>query len=234
MKMRTRRGSIGPCSEEGKAALTDETMLSLWYGGLNKVYVRRFRSGGRWFFCPVQETNTSREFTRIWASDNPHLRVFAYYCKAVWGILGVASAALFLGNWYLVNYVQNFEHTFARDSFGVSFYVFMVVFILLGIPHLMLSLDVYSEWMPRCQALSRALHEGRNAHAAGFFEAMREAGKTLFSNLHKQWPWTKEAMKRENAVRLLGTPFYLGGVSAVVVSHLILGEAGGRRPDCPA
>ncbi len=160
MKMRTRRGSIGPCSEEGKAALTDETILSLWYGGVNKVYVRRFRSAGRWFFCPAQETNTSREFTRIWASDNPYLRVFVYYCKAVWGILGIASAALFLGNWYLVNYVQDFEHTFARDSFGVSFYVFMVVFILLGIPHLMLSLDVYSQWMPQCRALSRALREG--------------------------------------------------------------------------
>ena len=79
----------------------------------------------------------------------------------------------------MVNYVQDFEHTFARDSFGVSFYVFMVVFILLGIPHLMLSLDVYRQWMPRCQALSRALHEGRNVHAAGFFEAMREVGKTL-------------------------------------------------------
>jgi len=38
----------------------------------------------------------------------------------------------------------------------------MVVFILLGIPHLMLSLDVYSEWMPRCRALSRALREGRD------------------------------------------------------------------------
>ena len=202
MKMGTRRGSIGPCSEEARVALTDETMLSLWYGGLNKVYARRFRSGGRWFFCPVQETNTSREFIRIWASDNPYLRVCAYYCEAVWGILGVASAALFLGNWYLVNYVQDFEHTFAWDSFGVSFYVFIVVFILLGIPHLMLSLDVYSEWMPQCQALSRALREGRDPDLSDRAR-MEEMRRTILG-----WAWNSGYVRydREKGWRLNAPP----------------------------
>ena len=32
--------SLGPCSEEAEAALTDEVMLSLWYGGLNRIYVQ--------------------------------------------------------------------------------------------------------------------------------------------------------------------------------------------------
>lgn len=32
----------------------EEVRPSLWYGGLNEVYVRKFRGEGRWFFCPAQ------------------------------------------------------------------------------------------------------------------------------------------------------------------------------------
>lgn len=160
MRTGTRRGSLGSCDEEAKAALTEEVMLSLWYGGLNKVYVRKFRGEGRWFFCPAHNTSTPREFLRIWASDNPYLRVFAYYCKAVWGILAVASMALFLGNWSLGSFVDDLERASVADSLGPFFYVSIVLVVLLGIPLLMLSLEIYGEWMPQCRALSRALREG--------------------------------------------------------------------------
>ena len=36
MEMFSEVKSLGPCSEEAEAVLTDEVMLSLWYGGLNR------------------------------------------------------------------------------------------------------------------------------------------------------------------------------------------------------
>ena len=45
--------SLGPCSEEAEAALTNEAMLSLWYGGLNGIYARKCRAAGRWIGTPL-------------------------------------------------------------------------------------------------------------------------------------------------------------------------------------
>ena len=150
--------SLGPCSEEAEAALTDEVMLSLWYGGLNRIYVQKFRGEGRWIFCPA--SSTPKDFLRAWASDNPHMRAFAYYCKAVWPFLCAASGALFLGNWSTVNFMNDIKHRSVQDSLGPFLYVLIVVFIILGVPIFMLSCDVYGKWIKCYRALNCALEQG--------------------------------------------------------------------------
>ena len=84
--------SLGPCSEEAEAALTDEAMLSLWYGGLNGIYARKFRGAGRWIGTPLN--HTPPEYLRAWASDNLYLRTSAYYCKSMLGYFAVVVALM--------------------------------------------------------------------------------------------------------------------------------------------
>jgi len=70
--------SLGPCSEEAEAALTDEVMLSLWYGGLNRIYVQKFRGEGRWAFC----------------SDSTTPSVPATYCRLMFTASGCLDVRL--------------------------------------------------------------------------------------------------------------------------------------------
>ena len=81
--------SLGPCSEEAEAALTDEVMLSLWYSGLNRIYVQKFREEGRWIFEFIPDI--PKECFRAWIWDNLYMRASAYYYKAVFSLLATAS-----------------------------------------------------------------------------------------------------------------------------------------------
>ena len=107
-----KNASLGPCSEESKAELSEEIALSLWYGGLNGVYVRKFRGAGRWLGIPFG--HTPPEYLRAWASDNPHLRAFAYYSKSMLGCFALIVVLMLNTSKNVMIFVGFWDEDFSR------------------------------------------------------------------------------------------------------------------------
>ena len=100
-------------AKEAEAALTDEAMLFLWYGGLNGIYARKFRGAGRWIGTPLN--HTSPEYLRAWASDNPYLRTSTYYCKSMLGYFAVVVALML----NVSKNVMNVVRFWVRESYYI-------------------------------------------------------------------------------------------------------------------
>lgn len=152
--------SLGPCSEEAEAALTDEAMLSLWYGGLNGIYARKFRGAGRWLaqICG----HTPKEFLRSWASDNPYLRASAYYIKAVLSLLSmIVVILLFAGRDIMVFADFWDENVVGYDWIDLVFH-FVSYLAVMGPFFLYFFCFPGKKWRMHYRTLSRALEEGRD------------------------------------------------------------------------
>ena len=166
--------SLGPCSEEAEAALTDAVMLSLWYGGLNRIYVQKFRGEGQWLLgmSPL----IPGEYLRVWASDNPHLRAFAYYSKAVMGLWGTAVVMLLLVNIATAKISAYKNHGIPMVFFGLNF-------IYLMFYPLMLSFHSFTEWIRHYRILTTALKEGSDPDLSDRVR-MGEMRRTILG-----WAW---------------------------------------------
>ena len=153
--------SLGPCGEEAKAALTDEAMLSLWYGGLNGIYARKFRGAGRRLAQIYGYTPT--EFLRAWASDNPHLRTIAYYFKSmVWCFAIVVLSILFIGRDAMI-FAGFWNEGFPRYVYDeIDRVVHTSAWLVVMLLPCFLAYGVCREWMKHYRILSRALKEGRD------------------------------------------------------------------------
>ena len=168
--------SLGPCSEEAEAALTDEVMLSLWYGGLNRIYVQKFREEGRWVFEFIPDI--PRECFRAWTWDNPHMRASAYYCKAVFSLLATASMGVIWGGSCVGGFLDRMEHTAMLENLGLLLRSILIPWGLIVIPFFVLSYKRgYRVWISHYRVLAKALKGGRDADLADRvrMEEMRRA-----------------------------------------------------------
>ena len=173
--------SLGPCSEEAEAALTDEAMLSLWYGGLNGIYARKFRGAGRWIGTPLN--HTPPEYLRAWASDNPYLRASAYYIKAVLSLLSIIVVILlFTGRDIMV-----FADFWDENVVGYDWIDLVVRFVsylaVMGPFFLYFFCFPGKEWRTHYRTLSRALSEGRDPDLCDRAR-MEEMRRTILG-----WAW---------------------------------------------
>ena len=173
--------NLGPCSEEAEAALTDEAMLSLWYGGLNGIYAWKFRGAGRWFTQIYGYTPT--EFLRAWASDNPYLRASAYYIKAVLSLLSIIVVILlFTGRDIMV-----FADFWDENVVGYDWIDLVVRFVsylaVMGPFFLYFFCFPGKEWITHYRTLSRALREGRDPDLCDRAR-MEEMRRTILG-----WAW---------------------------------------------
>ena len=156
--------SLGPCSEEAEAALTDEVMLSLWYGGLNRIYVQKFREEGRWVLFPAP--STLGDFLRAWASDAPHLRALAYYCRAMSKILvSIIISVLFWG-WLAADFLGSVDESSRLIHKPADFLFCVPTYLLLAFALFLMSRNTYREWMERYRTLTHALEAGRDPDLA--------------------------------------------------------------------
>ena len=188
--------SLGPCSEEAEAALTDEVMLSLWYGGLNGIYARKFRGAGRWIGTPLN--HTPPEYLRAWASDNPYLRTSAYYIKAVLGLLSIIVVILlFTGRDIMV-----FADFWDENVVGYDWIDLVVRFVsylaVMGPFFLYFFCFPGKEWRTHYRTLSRALSEGRDPDLCDRAR-MEEMRRTVLG-----WAWNSGYVRydREKGWRL--------------------------------
>ena len=188
--------SLGPCSEEAEAALTDEAMLSLWYGGLNGIYARKCRAAGRWIGTPLN--HTPPEYLRAWASDNPYLRTSAYYIKAVLGLLSIIVVILlFTGRDIMV-----FADFWDENVVGYDWIDLVVRFVsylaVMGPFFLYFFCFPGRKWRTHYRTLSRALSEGRDPDLCDRAR-MEEMRRTILG-----WAWNSGYVRydREKGWRL--------------------------------
>ena len=155
--------SLGPCSAEAEAALTDEVMLSLWYGGLNGIYARKYCGAGRWIGTPLN--HTPPEYLRAWASDNPHLRTSAYYNKSMLGCFAVIVALMLNTSKNVMIFVDFWDEDIpSRIPRIVYAWDVLTLFTLTSFVAVILPLiylySIHREWLGHYRALTRALREG--------------------------------------------------------------------------
>ena len=192
--------SLGPCSEEAEAALTDEAMLSLWYGGLNGIYARKCRAAGRWIGTPLN--HTPPEYLRAWASDNPYLRTSAYYCKSMLGYFAVVVALML----NVSKNVMNVVRFWVRESYNIpsrTYLWYHLVLFTLAFSAVMSLPFLYSwltsrKWITHYRTLSRALSEGRDPDLCDRAR-MGEMRRTILG-----WAWNSGYVRydREKGWRL--------------------------------
>ena len=192
--------SLGPCSEEAEAALTDEAMLSLWYGGLNGIYARKCRAAGRWIGTPLN--HTPPEYLRAWASDNPYLRTSAYYCKSMLGYFAVVVALML----NVSKNVMNVVRFWVRESYNIpsrTYLWYHLVLFTLAFSAVMSLPFIYSwltsrKWITHYRTLSRALSEGRDPDLCDRAR-MGEMRRTILG-----WAWNSGYVRydREKGWRL--------------------------------
>ncbi|WP_299300238.1 hypothetical protein [uncultured Fretibacterium sp.] len=192
--------SLGPCSEEAEAALTDEAMLSLWYGGLNGIYARKCRAAGRWIGTPLN--HTPPEYLRAWASDNPYLRTSAYYCKSMLGYFAVVVALML----NVSKNVMNVVRFWVRESYNIpsrTYLWYHLVLFTLAFSAVMSLPFIYSwltsrKWITHYRTLSRALKEGRDPDLCDRAR-MEEMRRTILG-----WAWNSGYVRydREKGWRL--------------------------------
>ena len=188
--------SLGPCSEEAEAALTDEAMLSLWYGGLNGIYARKFRGAGRWLaqICG----HTPKEFLRSWASDNPYLRASAYYIKAVLSLLSIIVVILLFAGRDIMVFADFWdENVVGYDWIDLVFH-FVSYLAVMGPFFLYCFCFPGRKWRTHYRTLSRALSEGRDPDLCDRAR-MEEMRRTILG-----WAWNSSYVRydREKGWRL--------------------------------
>ncbi len=163
--------SLGPCSEEAEAALRDEEMLALWYGGLNVKYLEKEKESYRTErYSPLSGRAGEINFLRTiaWAWDNPSLRVAAYYFKGQ-GALFLVSFLMLLAVAHLYGTVASFRgstYELARNAASFSFswldVWFDVMMVLFCVVFFFFANAIRREWMPHCRELILALKEGQD------------------------------------------------------------------------
>ena len=145
---------------DDEEVLSDEEMLSLWYGGLNGVYARKFRGAGRWL---VQlHGHTPAKFLRAWASDNPYLRASAYYIKAVLSLLSIIVVILLFTGRDIMVFADFWDENVVGYDW-IDLVVHFVSYLAVMIPFFLYFFYFPGkEWRTHYRTLSRALSEGRD------------------------------------------------------------------------
>ena len=192
--------SLGPCSEEAEAALTDEAMLSLWYGGLNGIYARKCRAAGRWIGTPLN--HTPPEYLRAWASDNPYLRASSYYCKSMLGCFAIIVILMLNTSKNVMIFVEFWDEHIPRIPRVVYGWDVLTLFTLASfaaviIPFIYLCF-IFRKWITHYRTLSRALREGRDPDLCDRAR-MEEIRRTILG-----WAWNSGYVRydREKGWRL--------------------------------
>ena len=188
--------SLGPCSEEAEAALTDEVMLSLWYGGLNGIYARKFRGAGRWFTQIYGDTPP--EYLRAWASDNPYLRTSAYYIKAVLGLLSIIVVILLVTGRDIMVFADFWDENVVGYDW-IDLVVRFVSYLAVMVPFFLYFFCFPGrKWITHYRTLSRALKEGIDPDLSDRAR-MEEMRRTILG-----WAWNSGYVRydREKGWRL--------------------------------
>ena len=192
--------SLGPCSEEAEAALTDEVMLSLWYGGLNGIYARKFRGAARWMKTPLSRTPPG--YLRAWASDNPYLRASSYYCKSMLGCFAIIVILMLNTSKNVMIFVEFWDEHIPRIPRVVYGWDVLTLFTLASfaaviIPFIYLCF-IFRKWITHYRTLSRALSEGWDPDLCDRAR-MEEMRRTILG-----WAWNSGYVRydREKGWRL--------------------------------
>jgi len=148
---------------DDEEVLENEEMLSLWYGGLNAIYVQ---ARSRW------GVDYSFSRTRAWLWDVPELRAAAYYFKAQFAAFLLATLLLWLATggisgvtefktFYLPYNYKTLSAEYAlRNMPGLWVRIPIALFICTVF--LPFAWSLRREWMARYWELVRALKDGRN------------------------------------------------------------------------
>ena len=142
---------------DDEEVLGDEEMLSLWYGGLNAIYVQ---ARSRW------GVDYSFSRTNAWLWDSPELRAVAYYFKAQGAflvllvvLLGTATGAISVVIDVIVTFYQPYPYKHAAAP-NLPARILMMLFT--GTVFLPFACSIRREWMVRYRELIRALKDGRD------------------------------------------------------------------------
>ncbi len=148
---------------DDEEVLSNEEMLSLWYGGLNAIYAR---ARSRW------GVDYSFSRTRAWFWDDPELRAAGYYFKAQFAAFLLATLLLLMAAGrisgtrelkmiYLPgNYKILSDEYVLRNMPGLWVRIPMALFTC--VVFLPFAWAIRREWMARYRELVRALREGRD------------------------------------------------------------------------
>ena len=147
---------------DDEEVLSDEEMLSLWYGGLNEIYAQ---ARSRW------GVNYSFFRTRAWFWDVPELRAAAYYFKAQLAVFllvtlllllamgGIPGVTEYIKIIYLPYRYLPLEYTL-KNMPGLWVRIPIVLFICAVF--LPFAWSIRREWMVCYRELVRALKDGRD------------------------------------------------------------------------
>ena len=147
---------------DDEEVLSDEEMLSLWYGGLNEVYAQAQERWG---------VDYSFSRTRAWFWDVPELRAAAYYFKAQFAAFlllallllfatgEIPGGAEYIKMIYLPYRYLPLEYTLKKMP-GLWVRIPIVFFICAVF--LPFACSIRREWMVRYRELIRALKDGRD------------------------------------------------------------------------
>ena len=147
---------------DDEEVLSDEEMLSLWYGGLNEVYAQAQERWG---------VDYSFSRTRAWFWDVPELRAAAYYFKAQFAAFlllallllfatgEIPGGAEYIKMIYLPYRYLPLEYTLKKMP-GLWVRIPIVLFICAVF--LPFACSIRREWMARYRELVRALKDGRD------------------------------------------------------------------------
>lgn len=153
---------------DDEEVLSNEEMLSLWYGGLNAIYAR---ARSRW------GVDYSFSRTRAWFWDDPELRAAGYYFKAQFAAFLLVLLLLLLA----AGEVFGARDCIKRIYLPYSFLHLYTEYILKNMPGLCIrSITLFfvcavflpfawairREWMARYRELVRALKECRDPDLA--------------------------------------------------------------------
>ena len=147
---------------DDEEVLGDEEMLSLWYGGLNAIYVQ---ARSRW----GMDYSFSR--TRAWFWDDPELRAAAYYFKAQFAVFLLLALLLLFATGeipgvteyikiiYLPYRYLPLEYTLKNMP---GLWVRIPIALFICTVFLPFAWSLRREWMARYRELVCALKDGRN------------------------------------------------------------------------
>ncbi|RRD64006.1 hypothetical protein [Fretibacterium sp. OH1220_COT-178] len=172
--------------------MTDEVMLSLWYGGLNGVYARKFRGAGRWIGTPLN--HTPPEYLRAWASDNPYLRALAYYIKAVLCLLSIIVVFLLFTSSDIMVFADFWEENITGYDWSDLVWRFVSCLAVMGPFFLYCFCFPGREWRKHYRTLSRALKEGRDPDLSDRAR-MEELRRTILG-----WAWNSGYVRYDREV----------------------------------
>ena len=149
---------------DDEEVLGDEEMLSLWYGGLNEIYVQ---ARSRW------GVDYSFSRTRAWFWDVPELRAAGYYFKAQFAAFLLVLLLLLLA----AGEVYGARDCIKRIYLPYSYLYLRTEYMSKNMPNLCIrsitlffvcavflpfAWTIRREWMVRYRELVRALKDGRD------------------------------------------------------------------------